>query len=66
MSSGKSGLRCGGEGPMKLEARVSSGWRVTVPASIRKRLNLQPKDTITFTLKPDGTLILRVERKTVS
>jgi len=43
------------------DATVTSKGQVTIPADIRRRLNLQASDRITFTPMPDGTVLLRAK-----
>lgn len=38
---------------------VTSGGRVTIPAYIRKKLELRPKDKVVFMITSEGTLVLR-------
>jgi antitoxin PrlF len=44
-------------------ATVTSKGQVTLPAEVRKRLNLKTGDQIDFVLEPGGELVLRTKRK---
>ena len=44
-------------------ATVTSKGQVTLPAEVRKRLNLKTGDQIDFVLEPGGELVIRTKRK---
>jgi len=48
------------------EAAVTSKGQITIPAEIRKQMNLNTKDTVEFTLLPNGTTIMRAKNRPVS
>lgn len=47
------------------EAAVTSKGQITIPAEIRKQMNLSPKDTVVFTLLPNGTTIMRAKNRSI-
>lgn len=52
------------EPPMS-EATLTSKGQITIPADIRKSLGIHPKDRITFTPMPDGTVVMRAKTKSI-
>ncbi|MCX7892436.1 MAG: type II toxin-antitoxin system PrlF family antitoxin [Burkholderiales bacterium] len=50
---------------MNTEAMLTSKGLTTIPKEIRDGLAVKPGDRMTFTLMPDGTVLLRVENKRV-
>jgi len=48
------------------EAAVTSKGQITIPAEIRKQMNLNTKDKVEFTLLPNGTTIMRAKNRPVS
>jgi len=50
---------------MSTESTLTSKGQTTVPKAIRESLRLKPGDRITFTLMPDGTVLMRVKNKSV-
>jgi AbrB family looped-hinge helix DNA binding protein len=50
---------------MSTESTLTSKGQTTVPKAIRERLRLKSGDRITFTLMPDGTVLMRVKNKSV-
>ena len=46
-------------------ATLTGKGQTTIPKEIRDRLRMKPGDRISFTLMPDGTVIMRVKRKSV-
>ena len=40
------------------EAAVTSKGQITIPAEIRKQMNLGPQDKVVFTLLPNGTTVM--------
>lgn len=50
---------------MTTTATLTSKGQTTIPKEIRDGLGMKPGDRISFTLMPDGTVIMRVKRKSV-
>ena len=50
---------------MSTESTLTSKGQITVPKAIRESLRLKSGDRITFTLMPDGTVLMRVKNKSV-
>jgi antitoxin PrlF len=50
---------------MTAEATLTSKGQTTIPKDIRDRLRLKTGDRMTFTLMPDGTVLLRAKNKSV-
>jgi antitoxin PrlF len=53
-------------GTMTTDATLTSKGQMTVPKAIRDSLGMKAGDRMTFTLMPDGTVVLRVKNKRVS
>jgi len=51
---------------METTATLTSKGQTTIPKEIRDRLGMKPGDRMTFTLMADGTMLVRVKRKTVA
>lgn len=47
------------------EATLTSKGQITIPANIRKLMSLSPKDRLTFTAMPDGTVVMRAKTKSI-
>ena len=47
------------------EATLTSKGQITIPADIRRSLAVSPKDRITFTPMPDGTVVMRAKTKSM-
>jgi len=45
------------------ESTLTSKGQMTVPKDVRDQLGLQPKDVMTFTVLPDGTVIMRAKKR---
>lgn len=48
------------------EAAVTSKGQITIPAEIRKQMNIGPQDKVVFTLLPNGTTIMRAKTRSVT
>jgi len=46
-------------------ATLTSKGQTTIPKEIRDSLGMKPGDRMTFTLMPDGTVIMRVKSKSI-
>ena len=47
------------------EATLTSKGQITIPADIRKLMAISPKDRLTFTPMPDGTVVMRAKNKSL-
>lgn len=48
------------------EAAITSKGQITIPAEIRKQMNLGPQDKVVFTLLPNGTTIMRAKNRSIT
>jgi antitoxin PrlF len=48
---------------MGTEATLTSKGQTTIPKEIRDSLHMKEGDLMTFTLLPDGTVLMRVKNK---
>jgi AbrB family looped-hinge helix DNA binding protein len=51
---------------MSTDATLTSKGQTTIPKLIRDSLRMKAGDKMTFTLMPDGVVIMRVKNKRVS
>jgi len=51
--------------PMPPDATLTSKGQTTIPKEIRESLNMKDGDRMTFTLLPDGTVLMRVKNKSI-
>jgi len=51
---------------MSNEATLTSKGQTTIPKEIRDSLSMKAGDRMTFTLMPDGTVVMRVKNKSVT
>ena len=47
------------------EATLTSKGQITIPSDIRKAMALSPKDRLTFTPMPDGTVVMRAKTQSL-
>jgi AbrB family looped-hinge helix DNA binding protein len=50
---------------MSEESTLTSKGQTTIPKEVRDRLGLKAGDRMTFTLMPDGTVLMRVKNKSI-
>lgn len=50
---------------MAEESTLTSKGQTTIPKAIRDKLAIRSGDRITFTLMPDGTVLMRVKNKSM-
>ncbi|MFK7964776.1 MAG: AbrB/MazE/SpoVT family DNA-binding domain-containing protein [Burkholderiaceae bacterium] len=48
------------------EAALTSKGQITIPAEIRRLMNLNPQDKVVFTLLPNGTTIMRAKNRSIT
>ena len=53
------------ERAMSTEATLTSKGQTTIPKAIRDSLGMKAGDRMTFTLMPDGVVVMRVKNKRV-
>ena len=51
---------------MSIETTLTSKGQTTIPKEIRDGLHMKAGDHMTFTLMPDGTVVLRLKSKSVA
>lgn len=51
---------------MSTDATLTSKGQTTIPKTIRDGLHMKAGDRMTFTLMPDGVVIMRVKNKHIS
>ena len=51
---------------MNAEAKLTSKGQTTIPKTIRDRLGMKTGDRMSFTLMPDGVVVMRVKNKRIS
>lgn len=51
---------------MQNEATLTSKGQTTIPKEIRDSLAMKAGDRMTFTLMPDGTVVMRVKSRSVA
>lgn len=47
------------------ESTLTSKGQTTIPKGIRDKLAMKSGDRMTFTLMPDGTVLMRVKKKSI-
>jgi looped-hinge helix DNA binding domain, AbrB family len=57
-------VRNGGDS-MSTDSTLTSKGQTTIPKDIRETLGMKSGDRMTFTMLPDGTVLLRVKNKSV-
>jgi antitoxin PrlF len=50
---------------MSSESTLTSKGQTTIPKDVRDTLGMKSGDRMTFTVMPDGTVLLRVKNKSV-
>lgn len=50
---------------MSAESTLTSKGQTTIPKEIRERLGMQAGDRMTFTLLPEGVVLMRVKNRSV-
>ncbi|MCK9284808.1 MAG: type II toxin-antitoxin system PrlF family antitoxin [Rhodocyclaceae bacterium] len=50
---------------MSNDATLTSKGQTTIPKEIRDSLSMKAGDRMTFTLMPDGTVVIRVKSKSI-
>lgn len=45
---------------------ITSKGQTTIPKEIRDGLGLRPKDQVHYTLLPDGTVIMRAKKRSIT
>ena len=48
------------------DAAITSKGQVTIPAEIRRRMGLEPRDRVVFTVLPDGTTVMRAKKRSIA
>lgn len=51
---------------MPADATLTSKGQTTIPKEIRDGLGMKSGDRMTFTLMPDGTVVMRVKNRSVA
>ena len=47
------------------EASITSKGQITIPAEIRRQMNLQARDKVVFTLLPNGSIVMRAKNRSI-
>lgn len=47
-------------------ATLTSKGQTTIPKDVRDALQLQPQDQLSFTVMPDGSVILRAKKRSLA
>ena len=47
------------------DAAITSKGQITIPIEIRRRMNLEPRDRVVFTVLPNGTTVMRAKKRSV-
>ena len=47
------------------DAAITSKGQITIPAEIRRQMNLEPRDRVVFTVLPNGTTVMRAKKRSV-
>ena len=50
---------------MSCDTTLTSKGQTTIPKEIRDSLRIKPGDRMTFTLMPDGTVVMRVKNRRI-
>lgn len=46
-------------------ASLTSKGQITIPAEIRRQMNLEPQDKVVFTVLPNGTTVMRTKKRQI-
>lgn len=46
-------------------ATLTSKGQITIPAEIRRQMNLEPNDKVVFTVLPNGTTVMRTKKRQI-
>jgi len=47
------------------ETSLTSKGQITIPAEIRRQMNLEPQDKVVFTVLPNGTTVMRAKKRNI-
>lgn len=50
---------------MSVDSTLTTKGQMTIPKDIRDSLGMKPGDRMTFTILPNGTVLMRVKNKSV-
>lgn len=46
-------------------ASLTSKGQITIPAEIRRQMDLRPQDQVVFTVLPNGTTVMRAKKRDI-
>ena len=49
-----------------MQSTLTTNWQTTIPAEIRKALNLKPRQKLTYELTDDGAVLIRPKPEVLS
>jgi len=47
------------------DAALTGKGQITIPAEIRRQMNLEPRDRVVFTVLPNGTTVMRAKKRSI-